>query len=79
MASFIKKVPLSNFIIISLTLGLAPFSPPHIYEKLALLFGGNLSSPTDWFDLCLHGGPWILLLLKIFSMLQEKNKTQVRQ
>ena len=52
-------------IILCLTLGLAPFFPPHVYEKLRMLFRGELIRPIDWFDLFLHGAPWILLLLKL--------------
>jgi hypothetical protein len=52
-------------IILCLTLGLAPFFPPHVYEKLRMLFRGELVRPIDWFDLVLHGTPWVLLLLKL--------------
>lgn len=56
-------------IILCATLGLAPFSPPHIVEKLTMLFKGTLVRPIDWFDLFLHGTPWILLVLKIIARL----------
>ena len=48
-----------------LTLGLAPFTPPHIVEKLQMLTKGKLVKPVDWFDLLFHGVPWILLIIKI--------------
>ena len=51
------------------TLGLAPFSPPHIVEKLGMLSRGELSRPIDWFDLVMHGAPWVLLLLKVVATL----------
>ena len=51
-------------ILLCLTLGLAPFAPPHIWEKLQMLAQGRLVRPLDWFDLLLHAAPWILLLLK---------------
>jgi len=55
-------------VLLCLTLGLAPFKPPHILEKLTMLFQGRLVRPIDWFDLILHGAPWVLLILKlIFS------------
>jgi len=55
-------------IILCLTVGLAPFRPPHIWEKLTMLVHGELRRPLDIFDLMLHGTPWILLVLKmIFS------------
>ena len=51
-------------IVICLTLGLAPYKPPHIVEKLQMLVRGTLVKPVDWFDLLFHGVPWLLLLLK---------------
>lgn len=47
-----------------LTLGLAPFTPPHIVEKLEMLSKGTLVKPIDWFDLALHGAPWAVLIAK---------------
>jgi hypothetical protein len=52
-------------IAICLTLGLAPFAPPHILEKLQMLAKGKLVKPIDWFDLLFHGIPWVLLFIKI--------------
>lgn len=52
-------------IILCLTLGLAPFSPPHILEKISMLMHGTLIRPLDWFDLLLHSLPWLLLILKL--------------
>lgn len=50
----------------ALTLGLAPFVPkPHIVEKLQMLAAGTLRRPIDWFDLLLHGAPWLLVLAKL--------------
>jgi hypothetical protein len=55
-----------------LTLGLAPFTPPHIWEKLKMLAHGELVRPIDWFDLVLHGTPWVILILKvIISMIRK--------
>lgn len=52
-------------IALALLLGLAPFTPePHLWEKLKMLAGGNLVKPIDWFDLLLHGAPWVVLVLK---------------
>ncbi len=51
-------------VIACLTLGLAPYVPePHIWGKLRWLAGGARGmQPIDWFDLFLHGLPWLLLL-----------------
>lgn len=61
-------------IIICGTLGLAPFVPPHIIEKLSMLIKGHLIKPVDWFDLLLHGTPWIILILKIIAFLNKKEQ-----
>lgn len=59
------------FLIVSLTLGLAPFNPPHILGKIKWITGGNAflgnqaMKLTDWFDVFLHGTPWVLLLISI--------------
>ena len=59
------------FLITSLTLGLAPFNPPHIVGKIQWILGGNAFSsengmqPQDWFDVLLHGTPWLLLVISI--------------
>jgi hypothetical protein len=53
------------FLLFSLTLGLAPFSPePHIVGKLRWIAGGATGmTGMDWFDVVLHGTPWILLII----------------
>lgn len=59
------------FLIASLTLGLAPFNPPHIVGKLNWILGGNAFYGAqamqfkDWFDVLLHGSPWVLLVISI--------------
>jgi len=69
---FISKIPWGLIILACLTLGLAPFSPPHIWEKLLMLSKGQLVRPIDWFDLVLHGTPWALLILKGIASLIQK-------
>lgn len=64
MVKFIAELPWGAVIIACLTLGLAPFAPPHIWEKLQMLTRGQLVRPIDWFDLVLHAAPWVLLILK---------------
>ncbi len=59
-------------IILCLTLGLAPFSPPHIVEKLQMLAKGELKRPLDWFDLFFHSIPWILLIVKGITTFKGK-------
>lgn len=62
-------------ILLCLTLGLAPFFPePHIIGKLKWVIGGaNGMALMDWFDLLLHGFPFILLIRLI--LLKSKNAT----
>lgn len=64
LANWINTLPWPVIVVACLTLGLAPFSPPHIVEKLAMLFRGQLVKAIDWFDLLLHGAPWLLLIAK---------------
>ena len=51
-------------LLFSLTLGLAPFTPePHLVGKLRWVAGGAVGmGATDWFDLAMHGAPWVWLL-----------------
>jgi len=59
------------FLVATLTLGLAPFDPPHVWSKLVWINGGgafNGPEPMafiDWLDLLVHGLPWILLVLSL--------------
>ena len=59
-------------IVLSLTLGLAPFFPePHIIGKVKWVIGGAVGmQPMDWFDLFLHGTPWIYLLFVLAMKLR---------
>jgi hypothetical protein len=56
-----------------LTVGLAPFFPePHIWGKLKWLAGGAVGMQAmDWFDVLLHGLPWILLLIFLLRKLTD--------
>ena len=66
---WVDRVPLLGFVILALTLGLAPFSPePHVWEKLKMLSAGELSRPIDIFDLFLHGVPWLALGVKLYRV-----------
>ncbi len=64
------------FAIFSLTLGLAPFNPPHIWGKLQWIAGGGAFSgehamgAMDWFDVLLHGTPWLFLIAAIIAYVQ---------
>jgi hypothetical protein len=51
-------------LLLCLTLGLAPYFPePHILGKLKWIFGGAIGmKPMDWFDVIMHGFPFVLLI-----------------
>lgn len=73
--NWIDRIPTSLLIILSLTLGLAPFTPmPHLVEKLRMLVAGELARPVDIFDLVMHSSPVVLLILKIALKLSAKVK-----
>ncbi len=62
-------------ILLCLTLGLAPFFPePHIWSKLKWLSGGAVGMQfMDWFDVVLHGFPFVLLIrLVIVKLIPKK-------
>lgn len=64
------------FLIASLTLGLAPFTPePHVWGKLNWILGGaNGMKPMDWFDFFMHGTPWFLLIFSLLLKLKTEKK-----
>ena len=64
MIDALNSLPWSLVIVACLTLGLAPFRPPHIIEKLGMLRQGTLKRPLDWFDLFFHASPFFVLIAK---------------
>jgi hypothetical protein len=69
-----QLVTIPNALILSLTLGLAPFFPePHIWGKLKWIAGGAKGMKgMDWFDVVLHGTPWVLLIVLLISKIVKK-------
>ena len=61
-------------ILLCLTIGLAPFYPePHIWGKIKWIAGGaNGLKIIDWFDVVLHGFPYVLLSRKVLISLFNK-------
>ena len=60
--------------ILCLTLGLAPYFPePHILGKVKWILGGASGmGPMDWFDVLLHGFPFVLLIrLLVIKVLKK--------
>ena len=69
MKEILDSIPWGILILACLTIGLAPYKPPHFLEKLDMLIKGRLVRPIDWFDFLMHGTPWFLLILKgLFSL-----------
>ncbi|WP_297796077.1 hypothetical protein [uncultured Eudoraea sp.] len=60
-------------ILLCLTLGLAPFFPePHIWGKLRWVYGGAIGMKfMDWFDLVLHGFPFVLFIRLLILKLKD--------
>ncbi|MEY3442682.1 MAG: hypothetical protein RLZZ519_963 [Bacteroidota bacterium] len=71
----IQGLPL--FAMASLTLGLAPFFPePHIWEKIRwIATGQKMDLGIYWFDLLLHGSPWVLLITSLTLRMLEKRQS----
>jgi len=78
------KLRLRFILLLCLTLGLAPFFPePHIWGKLKWLWGGGVGMQgMDYFDVVLHGFPWVLLMTflfqKGFALYTEKGKKKLK-
>lgn len=61
----------------SLTLGLAPFTPePHLWGKLKWVFGGAVGmQSSDWFDLAMHGLPWVFFIRALIIVFIKKKSS----
>lgn len=69
-----QKQQLFLAIALALTLGLAPFFPePHLVGKIRWVAGGAIGmQPIDYFDLVLHGSPWVYLIYTVFGFIVKK-------
>ena len=73
MLRILNDIPLFYYVVLCLTLGLAPFVPrPHLWQKIVMLVNGTLTRPIDIFDFFLHFSPFLLLIVKLFLMKQER-------
>lgn len=75
-----KKNNIVLALIASLTLGLAPFTPePHFFGKLKWVLGGaNGMQSMDWFDLAMHGAPWLWLIFEIVKYFAKNKDTSAK-
>ena len=70
---WLDKLKWFDVTLVALLLGLAPFYPePHVWEKLKMLAAGTLVRPLDWFDLAMHGAPFLVLALKGARQLRRR-------
>lgn len=71
-----RNSPLILALLASLTLGLAPFLPePHLFEKVRWVIGGAEGMEAmDWFDLAMHGAPFVWLFVEIIRLFFRRSK-----
>lgn len=69
------------WLLTSATLGLAPFFPqPHIWGKIHWIAQGGAFTGEhpmqfmDWFDVVLHGTPWVMLIISLFWIKPKQNR-----
>lgn len=73
---WLDKIPYIVITPLAIFLALAPFSPePHLWEKLKMLLAGTLVRPVDIFDLCLHGIPLLILVLKLLPGSRQRSQS----
>ncbi len=63
-------------ILLCLVLGMAPFFPePHLFGKIKWISGGAVGmGGKDWFDVLLHGFPFVLLIRLVILKLILRSK-----
>ena len=71
------KSQLLNALLFCVVPGLLPFSAePHIVGKVRWAMGGAVGmQPMDYFDLVLHGLPFVYLVYVLVKMLRESLST----
>lgn len=69
------------WLLTSFTLGLAPYFPePHFWGKLkwivngGAVYGEKPMQLIDWFDLFLHGTPWLMLIISLLVKIKFNKK-----
>lgn len=71
------KSQLLNALLFCVVPGLLPFSAePHIVGKVRWVMGGAVGmQPMDYFDLVLHGSPFVYLVYVLVKILRESLST----
>ncbi|MGB5275585.1 MAG: RND transporter [Gammaproteobacteria bacterium] len=69
MLKWIDRLPVKALLVVAVFFALAPFQPePHLFEKLRMLYHGELTRPIDIFDLFLHSLPLLLLAIRLIRI-----------
>ena len=69
MFRWLDNLALLPMAFVAILVALMPFHPrPHLYDKLAMLFQGQLQRPIDIFDLVIHSALLVLLIAKLLRM-----------
>ena len=77
---YIDNLPFLPLIFMASILAILPYPReeiPHSIEKLQMLFSGILIKPLDIFDLLMHTGLIIVLLIKIYRFVTSNKKEVV--
>lgn len=71
---YVKQIGFA--VLMCLTLGLAPFFPePHLFGKLIWVIGGGEGMKLiDYWDLIMHGAPFLFLFYTIYKYLSVLKK-----
>lgn len=69
MFNWIDRIPVKALFVVAVFFALVPFQPePHLFEKLKMLYHGELTRPIDIFDLFMHSLPLALLVIRLIRM-----------
>ena len=73
MLNWIDKIPVKALLVVAVFVALAPIKPePHLFEKLRMLYYGELTRPIDIFDLFMHSLPMVLLAIRLIRIKMNK-------
>jgi len=73
MFNWIDRIPVKALFVVAVFFALVPFQPePHLFEKLKMLYHGELTRPIDIFDLFMHSLPLALLVIRLIRMKMNK-------
>ncbi|MBT8127485.1 MAG: hypothetical protein HKP12_07425 [Gammaproteobacteria bacterium] len=69
MLNWIDKLNVKALLVVAVLIALLPFQPePHLFEKIRMLYNGDLVRPIDIFDLLLHSLPLVLLAIRLIRI-----------